>query len=83
MKTLCKKTLLSNKMNLSLTLFIIGFILFIYGYMNQLNPSCNERVTTKVLPRHVYDEILKNSSIGRPYKDIDLSTDTITSRISY
>jgi hypothetical protein len=68
-------------MNLSLTLFVIGFVLIIYGYMNQLNPSCNNRTTTKIVPRHVYDEVLKNSSQSsrQVFDDINSSANSVTS----
>ena len=68
-------------MNLSLTLFVIGFVLIIYGYMNQLNPSCNNRTTTKIVPRHVYDDILKNSSQSsrQVFDDINSSANSVTS----
>ena len=69
-------------MNLSLTLFVIGFVLILYGYINQLNPSCNNRTTTKIVPRHIYDEILENASIQR--QDVNnLSTNSVTSRNTY
>ena len=68
-------------MNLSLTLFVIGFVLIIYGYMNQLNPSCNNRTVTKIVPRHIYDEMLKNASIasGGVNQDSKSSANSVTS----
>jgi len=50
-------------MRLSLLLFIVGITLIVSGYTRQLSPRCNDTTTTKIVPRHVFDEILKNSSM--------------------
>ena len=51
-------------MRLSLMLFIFGIVLIVSGYTKQLSPACNDTITTKVVPRHVYDEILKDSTMN-------------------
>ena len=51
------------KMRLSLVLFIIGFSLVLFGYGNQLKDSrCTPEIIVKHVPRHVYDEIAKETS---------------------
>ncbi len=70
-------------MNLSLTLFVIGFILIVYGYMNQLNPSCNKRTVTKIISRNLYDSILKNAPMSARKKYKELSANAVTDRITY
>ena len=57
-------------MKLSLILFISGLVLIVLGYTKQLSPACNEIVTTKVVPRHVYDEILRDSTIDEVYDEL-------------
>jgi hypothetical protein len=52
-------------MRLSLILFVVGITFIVSGYTKQLSPECNNTVTTKVVPRHVYDEIIKNSSMDK------------------
>ena len=49
-------------MNLSLFLFIIGIVLISYGYVNQLSPKCNDRLITKYVPSHIYDDIVASST---------------------
>lgn len=50
-------------MKLSLILFILGFALMLFGYGNQLKESrCTPEVIVKHVPRHVYDEIAKDTS---------------------
>lgn len=48
-------------MNLSLLLFIVGVVLISYGYVNQLSPQCNDRLITKYVASHVYDDIVAAS----------------------
>lgn len=58
-------------MNLSLLLFIVGMILISYGYVNQLSPQCNDRLVTKYVPSHVYDDIVESSiNTGDDYRVI-------------
>jgi len=49
-------------MRLSLILFVIGISLIISGYTKQLSPECKNTVTTKIVPRHIYDEIVNGGS---------------------
>ena len=50
-------------MRLSLILFVIGIIFIASGYTQQLDPDCDKKTRTKVVPRHVYDEIIKQSQL--------------------
>ena len=51
-------------MRLSLVLFIIGTSLILFGYGNQLKDSrCTPEIRVKHVPRHVYDEIAKETSL--------------------
>ena len=49
-------------MNLSLTLFLIGFVLIIYGYINQLNHCNNSK--QRLCPNAIYDEIKNHLASG-------------------
>lgn len=51
-------------MRLSLIMFVIGVLFVVKGYTLQLDPKCNEEPLVKVVPRNVYDEIVKNSSMN-------------------
>lgn len=51
-------------MRLSLIMFVIGVLFVVKGYTLQLDPKCNEKPLVKVVPRTVYDEIVKNSSMN-------------------
>ncbi len=51
--------------------------------MNQLNPSCNKRTVTKIIPRNLYDSILKNAPMSAQKKYKELSANTVTDRITY
>ena len=51
-------------MRISLILFVVGVLFVVKGYTLQLDPKCNEEPLVKVVPRNVYDEIVKNSSMN-------------------
>ena len=50
-------------MNIALVLFTLGIIFIVAGYTNQVSPKCNQELQVKVVPRPVYDEILKNQEL--------------------
>ena len=66
-------------MNLSFLLFVIGIVLISYGYVNQISPKCNDRLVTKYVQGHVYDDIIESSvNMGDDYRVFkDAKIDTI------
>ena len=50
-------------MRLSLFLFIIGTLFIVTGYANQINPKCNSDTKVRIVPRNVYDQIVKDSTL--------------------
>ena len=50
-------------MNIELILLIIGVMMVVAGYTNQIAPKCNEELSVKILPRGVYDDILYNQEL--------------------
>jgi len=51
-------------MNIALVLFMIGIIMIVSGYTNQISPKCNSELSVKIVPRDVYDEILYNQELA-------------------
>ena len=45
-------------MNYSFLLFIIGIVFFTIGYVNEINPQCEEKEKIKYVPRDVYDSLV-------------------------
>uniref|UniRef100_A0A6C0L1I5 Uncharacterized protein n=1 Tax=viral metagenome TaxID=1070528 RepID=A0A6C0L1I5_9ZZZZ len=43
-------------MRVDLMLFIVGTLLIVAGYAEQMKPSCTEGVQIKYVPREVFDE---------------------------
>ncbi len=50
-------------MNIALILFVIGVIMVVAGYTNQVSPHCNSELKVKIVPRNVYDDILYNQEL--------------------
>tara|TARA_Y100000389_G_scaffold150764_1_gene150355 strand:- start:164 stop:343 length:180 start_codon:yes stop_codon:yes gene_type:complete len=50
-------------MNIALILLIIGVMMVVAGYTNQISPKCNEELSVKIIPRNVYDQILYNQEL--------------------
>uniref|UniRef100_A0A6C0FC10 Uncharacterized protein n=1 Tax=viral metagenome TaxID=1070528 RepID=A0A6C0FC10_9ZZZZ len=48
-------------MKLSLLLFIIGVLFITAGYTQQLDPGCKKGSEVRIVPRNVYDQIIKDS----------------------
>lgn len=48
---------------LSLLLFILGLICFTAGYTHQISPECKQGTDIRIVPRHIYDEIVSNSTL--------------------
>ncbi len=51
-------------MRLAFILFMIGLMMIVAGFVNQVAPKCKEGVEIRVVPRSVYDEIVSNSTLG-------------------
>ena len=50
-------------MNIALILLIIGVMMVVAGYTNQISPQCNKELSVKIVPRDVYDDILYNQEL--------------------
>ena len=45
-------------MNIALILLIIGVMMVVAGYTNQISPQCDKDLSVKIVPRDVYDDIV-------------------------
>lgn len=50
-------------MKLSLILLIIGLICITSGYVNQMDPQCKTGTEVRIIPRNIYDQIVKDSTL--------------------
>ena len=50
-------------MNIALILLIIGVMMVVAGYTNQISPQCDKDLSVKIVPRDVYDDILYNQEL--------------------
>lgn len=50
-------------MNISLVLLMIGIMMVVAGYTNQISPQCDKDLSVKIVPRDVYDDILYNQEL--------------------
>ena len=58
-------------MNIAIILFALGIIMIVAGYLNQVNPQCDQGVKVRIVPRSVYDEILHNQELtDQSFKDM-------------
>ena len=58
-------------MNIALILLIIGVMMVVAGYTNQISPQCNQQPQVKVVPRPIYDELLLNQELtDQVYQDM-------------
>jgi len=48
---------------LSLILFLLGIICIVSGNTIMLGDDCNKNVDIRIVPRHVYDEVVSNSTL--------------------
>ena len=51
-------------MRLSLILFVVGILCIVSGITQTLHPGCDKKTRVKIVPRHVYDELLENSTMN-------------------
>lgn len=52
-------------MKISFVLLVIGLICIIAGYVNQIAPQCKKGVEVKIVPRNVYDQMIKDSVLSQ------------------
>ena len=50
-------------MNLSLLIFTIGTLLVVSGYVQDLDPQCHLKSEIRILPRNVYDQLIKDATL--------------------
>lgn len=48
---------------LSLILFLLGIICIVSGNTIMTSDDCNKNVDIRIVPRHVYDEVVSNSTL--------------------
>ncbi len=65
-------------MRLSLILFVIGILCIVSGVTQTLSSGCDKKPRVKIVPRHVYDEIIQNSTVNVTPSNIfqDISKNT-------
>ena len=51
-------------MRLYVILFVLGCICIVSGITKSLHSDCNENPRVKILPRTVYDSMLKNAIVN-------------------
>jgi|TARA_Y100000768_G_C23440804_1_gene434819 hypothetical protein len=52
-------------MKISFVLLVIGLVLITAGYVNQIVPQCKKGVEVKIVPRNVYDQMVKDSILSQ------------------
>ena len=50
-------------MKLSLLLFVIGLLFMVSGYVQQLDPHCNQKPEIRIIPRNVYDQLIEDATL--------------------
>lgn len=50
-------------MKLNLFMFVIGILLVVAGYTQQLDNGCNNELEVRIIPRNVYDQLMIDSVI--------------------
>ena len=50
-------------MRLSLLLFIFGIVCIVSGYVQELDPQCKDKSEVKIVPRNVYDQLIKDATL--------------------
>ena len=48
-------------MRLTLLLFALGVLLVVAGYTQQLGTKCQNDAEIRIIPRNVYDQLIKDS----------------------
>ncbi len=50
-------------MRLSLLLFVVGVIFVVLRYIQDRDPKCKPKTEIRILPRNVYDQLIKDSTL--------------------
>jgi hypothetical protein len=50
-------------MNIALVLLVVGIMMIVAGYTNQITPQCNKDIQIKIVSREIYDDILYNQEL--------------------
>ena len=50
-------------MRLSLLLFVFGIICVVSGYVQELDPQCKAKSDVRIIPRNVYDQLIKDATL--------------------
>ena len=50
-------------MRLSLLIFTIGIVFITAGYVQQLDPKCHKDTEVRIVPRNVYDQLIKDATL--------------------
>mgnify|MGYP001246339945 CR=1 FL=1 len=50
-------------MRLSLLIFTVGIIFISTGYIQQLDPKCRGESEVRIVPRNVYDQLIKDATL--------------------
>tara|TARA_Y100000389_G_scaffold93788_1_gene90429 strand:+ start:1191 stop:1343 length:153 start_codon:yes stop_codon:yes gene_type:complete len=48
-------------MKLTLLMFVVGLLMVVAGYVQELDPQCNNTTEVRILPRNVYDQLIEDS----------------------
>ena len=51
-------------MRLALILFVIGILCIVSGITQTLHSGCDKKTRVKIVPRHVYDDLIQNSTMN-------------------
>jgi len=50
-------------MELSLFILTVGIIFVVSGYVQDLDPQCHQKSEIRILPRNVYDQLIKDATL--------------------
>ena len=50
-------------MRLTLLIFVIGIMFVTSGYVQDNDPHCKPKTHVRILPRNVYDQLIKDSTL--------------------
>jgi len=48
-------------MKLTLLMFVVGILMVVAGYVQELDPQCNNTTEVRIIPRNVYDQLIEDS----------------------
>ena len=50
-------------MRISLLMVVIGVLMIVAGYVQELDPQCKTETEVRILPRNVYDQLIKDATL--------------------